>query len=118
MTKQGSGDFLAGFVVGSLFGAVVALLFAPTTGEEMRDQIREKSIELKDRAGDLGLEATRKAEAVKARGASLLGEQKTRFQEAIDEGKRAAARKKEELLAQLESARSSEGSLDLTSQEE
>ena len=118
MAKQGSGDFFAGFVVGSLFGAVVALLFAPASGEEMREQIREKSIELRDRAGDFGTEATQKAEVVKAKGASLLGEQKARFQEAIDEGKRAAARKKEELLAQLESARSSEGSLDLTSQEE
>jgi hypothetical protein len=40
------------------------------------------------------------------RSQSVLEEQKTRFQEAIDEGREAAARRKEELLAQLDSARS------------
>jgi len=95
--EEGSGDFLAGFIVGAFVGAVLALLFAPAPGEEIRSQLREKSIELKDRASDLT-----------AKGQSLLEEQKVRFQEAIEEGKRAAARKKEELLAQLESAKSGE----------
>ena len=117
MATEGSGDFFVGFLVGSFFGAAVVLLLAPASGEEIREQIRERSIELKDRAEDLGLEATKKAEVARAKGASLLGEQKTRFQEAIEEGKRAAARKKEELLAQIESARPSESSLDLTSQD-
>jgi hypothetical protein len=69
---------------------------------------------LKDRVDDLGVEASKRAEVLKARGQTLLEEQKTRFQEAIEEGKRAAARKKEELLAQLEAARSSDSSVELT----
>ena len=106
--EGGSGDFLAGLILGGLVGGVLALLYAPTTGEQMRDQIREKSIELKALATDLDIEE------IKARGQALVGEQKARLQEAIEEGKLAAARKKEELLAQLESARSSERAIDLT----
>jgi len=45
------GAFLVGFVVGGLTGAVVALLFAPQSGEETRALIKDKSIELRDRAG-------------------------------------------------------------------
>jgi gas vesicle protein len=104
--ESGSGDFVAGFVFGAFVGAVLALLFAPSRGEELRDQIREKSIELKDRAGDLTADARREAETLRARGQSVFKEQKTRFQEAIDEGREAAARRKEELLAQLDTARS------------
>lgn len=44
------GNFLIGFVVGGLVGAAAALLFAPQSGEETRTLIKEKSIELKDKA--------------------------------------------------------------------
>jgi len=109
MANEGnSGDFLAGFVFGALVGGALALLFAPVTGQEMRSQIREKGIELKDLAGGLDLED------IKAKGRSLVSEQKARFQEAVEEGKLAAARKKEELLAQLESTGSSDRPIELT----
>ena len=105
---EGSGDFVAGFVFGAFVGAVLALLFAPAPGAETRSQIREKGIELKDRAADLSLEAGKRADELKVRGQALIDDQKTRFQEAIEEGKKAAARKKEELLAEIESAKSAE----------
>ncbi|HUV94622.1 MAG TPA: YtxH domain-containing protein [Anaerolineae bacterium] len=106
--EGGSGDFLAGFILGGLVGGALALLFAPTTGEEMRGQIREKGIELRNLAEDLDLET------LKAKGRAVVGEQRARFQEAIEEGKQAAARKKEELLERLESSGSSDRPIDLT----
>ena len=45
------GAFLVGFVVGTLTGAVTALLLAPQTGEETRGVIRDKAYELKTKAG-------------------------------------------------------------------
>lgn len=44
------GSFLAGLVVGGLVGAAMALLMAPQSGEETRSVIRDRGIELKDRA--------------------------------------------------------------------
>ena len=57
------GAFLVGFIVGGLAGAVVSLLFAPQSGEETRALLREKSIELRDRASETAEEALARAEA-------------------------------------------------------
>ena len=60
------GAFLVGFIVGGLSGAVVALLFAPQSGEETRALIKDKSIELRDRAQITAEEAIARAEAAAA----------------------------------------------------
>lgn len=60
------GAFLVGFIVGGLTGAVVALLFAPQSGEETRALIKDKSIELRDRASHTAEEALARAEAAAA----------------------------------------------------
>jgi len=56
-------SFLLGFVIGGLTGAVVALVMAPQSGEETRAVIREKAIELKDKATETVDEAYARAEA-------------------------------------------------------
>jgi gas vesicle protein len=104
------GAFLVGFVVGGLTGAVVALLFAPQSGEETRALIKDKSIELRDKAQVSAEEALARAEQlaadarlraeeltkeararatelaseVRARGTELASEVRTRGKEAID----------------------------------
>ena len=60
------GAFLVGFIVGGLSGAVVALLFAPQSGEETRALIKDKSIELRDKAQISPEEAIARAEAAAA----------------------------------------------------
>ena len=54
--------FFAGLVIGGLVGAAAAMLLAPQSGEETRALIRDKSIELKDKAVDVGQECTVRAE--------------------------------------------------------
>lgn len=63
---QDLGAFLSGLIIGGLVGAAVALLLAPQSGEETRELIRDKSIELKDRAAETAEEARIKAEAAAA----------------------------------------------------
>jgi len=79
------GAFLVGFVVGGLTGAVVALLFAPQSGEETRALIKDKSIELRDRAQVTAEEALARAEQVaadaRARAEELTHEARLRAEE-------------------------------------
>ncbi len=41
-------NFFMGLMMGGLVGATVALLLAPTSGEEMRGQLQEQSIRLRE----------------------------------------------------------------------
>lgn len=92
------GAFLIGFVVGGLTGAVVALLFAPQSGEETRTYIKEKSIELRDKAAEQAEQVAQKAEELaeeaKVRSKETIESVKARGQEAIEGVKKAVAKKK------------------------
>jgi gas vesicle protein len=56
--EKSSGGGLGGFLLGALVGAGAALLFAPQTGEETREVLRERGKRLRDdaqaRVSDLG----------------------------------------------------------------
>ncbi|HEY9289625.1 MAG TPA: YtxH domain-containing protein [Candidatus Dormibacteraeota bacterium] len=45
--------FVTGLLVGVAVGFGLALLLAPKSGEEMRDDLMQRGIELRDRAGEL-----------------------------------------------------------------
>lgn len=83
------GAFLVGFIVGGLSGAVVALLFAPQSGEETRALIKDKSIELRDKAQVSAEEAIARAEAVaadaRARADELTKQLRERGQVVVDD---------------------------------
>jgi gas vesicle protein len=116
------GAFVTGFLFGGLVGAAVALLMAPQSGEETREIIRVKSIELKDqvedaaedaiekvekaaddaraRAEELAGEARTRAEDLQKRGQVILDDQKTRIEKAIESGKKAAKQKRDEITGE------------------
>jgi len=79
------GAFLVGFVVGGLTGAIVALLFAPQSGEETRAIIKDKSIELRDKAQVTVEEAYARAEQAaheaRARAEELAKEARSRAEQ-------------------------------------
>ncbi len=83
------GAFLVGFIVGGLSGAIVALLFAPQSGEETRAFIKDKSIELRDKAQMTAEEALARAEAAaaeaRARADELAKELRERGQVVVDD---------------------------------
>ena len=86
------GSFLAGFVIGGLIGAGVALLMAPQSGEETRAMIGEKSIELRDRAYDTASDVQTRAGELASQTAQTYDEQVKRIQAAVDAGKKPAAK--------------------------
>lgn len=91
------GSFLVGFVVGGLTGAVVALLFAPQSGEETRTVIKEKGIELREKASQTTEEALARAKEAaadaKIRYDELAAEVKSRGQEVVASAKKAVSKK-------------------------
>jgi len=100
-SESRGGDFLAGLIIGGFIGAAVALILAPQPGEETLAQLREKGIELKERAADLSAEALKRMGELEEKGRVVLEEQKDRLQQAVEEGKEVATQKKEVLLSQL-----------------
>jgi gas vesicle protein len=81
------GAFLIGFVVGGVAGAVAALLLAPQSGEETRAIIKDKSIELRDKASE-------QAEVVASKANEFADQAKSRGKEAIETVKKTVARKR------------------------
>ena len=81
------GAFLIGFVVGGVAGAVAALLLAPQSGEETRALIKDKSIELRDKAAE-------QANIVASRANEFADTAKSRGKEAIENVKKTVARKR------------------------
>ena len=100
------GAFVAGFFIGGLVGAAVALLFAPQSGEEtrtmihdkgilLRDQASERAGELRSRAEHLAQDARERAEELQKRGQVVLEEQRARIDQAVEAGKRAVRGRRE-----------------------
>jgi gas vesicle protein len=97
------GAFLSGFVIGGLVGAAVSLMMAPQSGEETREQIRTKGIELRGRAedeiADLRVRAEQtladvraQADDVQQKTMKMVDEARSKVNDALEEGKEAAKR--------------------------
>ncbi|NLP12077.1 YtxH domain-containing protein [bacterium] len=81
------GGFFKGFLIGSALGAVVALLFAPKSGKELRSDIKRKSEE--------AVEGTKR----------VYGETRDKAQQLLTEANEKARELREEASRQLTKAR-------------
>jgi gas vesicle protein len=88
--RDGSGFlwFLAGLGV----GAVVGVLYAPKSGDEMRDVIRSKAQEGSERARHHARRAREQASEWVDRGSDVLDEQKERLRSAYEASRQAYKR--------------------------
>src|SRR6202158_2061219 len=94
--------FIGGFVLGGMVGAAVALLLAPTSGQETRYQIRSEGVALKHRGQEFSDGKMHDAQTMMKKGQKGVSDAQARFdgaiqdqkdhlQEAIDSGKQAAS---------------------------
>ncbi len=83
------GSNLAFFLAGLGIGAVIALLFAPKSGEETREYLAQKAGEGKDYVATRGRELRRQAEDLVERGKDVVAQQKEQLAAAFDAGKQA-----------------------------
>jgi gas vesicle protein len=82
-------DGLANFVLGVGVGVVVGVLFAPKTGEETRELLKNKADEGKEYLKKRGSELRETAGEVLERGRDVVGRQKDTLAEAMAAGKQA-----------------------------
>jgi len=101
---NGSTTVILAFLTGAAVGAVAALLLAPQTGQESRDQLRgyarraETNLrEVADRAGEAVDEAVEK-------GREFFKEKKTVLNEAFEAGREAMKREKDRILGDKKNA--------------
>lgn len=114
------GIFLIGFVAGGLVGAAVSLMLAPQSGEETRAMIKEKAIELKDKAAETTEEAYARAEAATAEARARAEEwakiARERAEDLQKRGQVAFEQQKERLNNAISSVRKSNKGSDETSE--
>lgn len=90
--------FIGGLVLGGLVGAAVALLLAPYSGKETREQIRYEGIELQHRGQQYGEDRIQDAKKTikegqkgisdaQARVGGAIQDQKDNLREAVSAGK-------------------------------
>ena len=63
MNRDSASSFGIGLLVGAALGAGLALLFAPQSGRETRQMIKEKAGELRERVARLGGKGKEEEEA-------------------------------------------------------
>jgi gas vesicle protein len=109
MAQNENGGFSAGcvlfsFFVGGLLGAGVALLVAPKSGKETRQQLKEMAEDVKGKAEtyieqmkDDVASVVEKGKEMVEKGKGLLEEQKNVLASAVEAGKEAYGKEKEKL---------------------
>lgn len=110
--KSDFGAFLTGFFVGGLIGAAAAMLFAPQSGQETREQLAHKASELTEQATKAAEDARERAEKALTEAREKLNEAthdlQTRAKDLQDQGRvlleeRQKGKKVEEAPAETES---------------
>ena len=80
--NSGGSEFFAGLIIGGLIGAALAILMTPQSGEETRAQLREKSYDLRNTAGESMADTRVRADAILAdarhRAEQIVAEARTR----------------------------------------
>ena len=90
-----SGSVLLSFLLGGVVGAGLALLFAPQSGRETRQKIRELADDVKDKTTDYANQAKEKVSSLVDEGKGYYDEKKSILKSAVDAGKEAYEKEKE-----------------------
>ncbi len=85
------------FVTGGLAGAAVALLLAPQSGRESREQVRGHARRTEEQVHDLADKATQVMDRVVDKGREFIKDKQAIMTEAVEAGRTAMQRERERL---------------------
>ncbi len=91
------GTVLISFLAGAAVGSGLALLFAPKSGREMREQIKDLTDDAVDRIREYARDAQEKVKSTYEEGKELVKEKKSMISSAIEAGKEAMEREREKV---------------------
>lgn len=92
-----AGTVLVSFVAGAAIGAVVALLYAPKSGQEMRENIADLTEDAVDKIKEYAKEAQEKIKAAIEDGKETIVEKKSVLASAIEAGREAMQKERSTL---------------------
>jgi gas vesicle protein len=87
-------DCVKGLIVGGLIGAALGILYAPKSGKETREEIRNSAEELLEKAKKQYEEACKKIEKLTGREKELYVEKKEKLKKALEAGVKAFQQEK------------------------
>ena len=99
MAGRNGPGFATGLAIGALAGAALAMVLAPQSGEDTRDLLYAKAREAGERARDSAGDANDLLE----RGKKIVDAARARIDDAVAEGKSAAAQQRTNLEHESES---------------
>jgi gas vesicle protein len=89
MSEENGGSQVGFFLAGLGIGAVIALLFAPRSGQETREYIVQKAEEGRDFVVSRSEEIRKQAEEALEKGKDMVSKQKEQLSAALEAGKQA-----------------------------
>jgi len=87
MADHDNGASLAWFLAGASLGALGALLYAPQSGRETREEIRRRAVEGRERAYEAGRQAAERGREYYERGRSAAEEAAQSGKQYVERGK-------------------------------
>ncbi len=87
--NSNGGSKMVYFLAGLGVGAIMALLFAPQSGEETREYLSRKADESREYVSGRGRELRRQAEELVEKAKDLVTQQKEQLSAALEAGKQA-----------------------------
>ena len=94
---SGFGSWLLGLTLGALGGVTIAILYAPKSGSQMRDELKESAKELPERLTELVDDSLDLYAMAVNKLQLVIEEQGMRIKKTVAASKLAAAKKREEL---------------------
>ncbi len=105
--SNGAGKFFGGLIVGTAIGAAVGILFAPRSGKETRQVLKNSAQDLPQLAEDLSSNVQYQADRFTEQAQRTIDEALVRLQEAIATGQEASRKLQEELAISMSSSSNS-----------
>ncbi len=93
----GVGTVLVSFLAGAAIGSGLALLFAPKSGREVREQIKDLTDDAVDKIREYARDAQDKLKSSLDEGKEIIKQKKSMISSAIEAGKEAMEKEKEKL---------------------